>query len=169
MDTLFGTTESSGAAISDCGLYRYVLWRKWGDGPTCLFVMLNPSVADATQDDPTIRRCVGFAKREGCGKLAVVNLFAYRATKPADMLAAADPVGPDNDRHLAEEAATAKVIIAAWGDHGTHRGRDRQVMKLLAGREVWCLRRTKGGQPGHPLYVPAAQPLERFFNGSRAW
>lgn len=148
-----------GAIISECGRYRYQLTRQWGSGPCCLFVMLNPSTADAAEDDPTIRRCVSFAKREGCGWLAVLNLFAFRATKPAGMRAAADPVGPRNNGYL--EAARDLVdgpMIAAWGAHGSFMDRD-QVVRAVFGNRLLCLNVTKGGQPGHPLYVPADTPL----------
>ncbi|WP_276968362.1 DUF1643 domain-containing protein, partial [Metallibacterium scheffleri] len=115
-------------------------------------VGLNPSTADETQDDPTIRRCVGFAKAWGYQALCMVNLFAFRATRPDDMLAAADPVGPDNDAHLRALSGEAGVIVAAWGALGTHRGRDVEVCALLPA--LHCLTLTKGGQPGHPLYLP---------------
>ena len=95
----------SDAVISDCGKYRYRLTRKWGYGRPCGFIMLNPSTADALHDDPTIRRCVGFAKAWGCGALIVVNLFAVRATSPREMMRADDPVGPENKEHV-QRAAT---------------------------------------------------------------
>lgn len=154
-------TESD-AVISECGTYRYMLSRRWAHGPTCVFVMLNPSTADASQDDPTIRRCIGFAKREGCGALVVVNLFAYRATSQADMLAAVDPVGPENDYHVMESLIDADgPVIAAWGAHGTHLGRDK-VLRSLTYVQLYCLRRTKSGSPGHPLYISADAPVMPF-------
>ncbi|SFI15082.1 DUF1643 domain-containing protein [Albimonas pacifica] len=144
---------ASGAVISDCGLYRYRLWRRWGAGPTCVFIMLNPSTADAKQDDPTIRRCIGFAKREGCGGLVVANLFAYRATSPKDMKAASDPVGPKNDEHLrwCADLATGPVI-AGWGTHGSFMGRAAVVRRMLSGR-ISHLGLTAAGEPRHPLYL----------------
>ena len=152
----------AGAIISDCGLYRYLLTREWDrEAPPALFVMLNPSTADATRDDPTVRRCVGFARAWGCGGLRVANLFAFRSASPGALHDAADPVGPDNDRHLREAAAGAKVVVAAWGVMGALRDREGIVGDLLreAGVSVRCLGTTKGGHPRHPLYVPAAQPL----------
>ena len=105
------------AVISDCERYRYRLTRRWDDGPTCTFIMLNPSTADARKDDPTIRRCIGFARREGCAALLVINCFAFRATKPADLFAAEDPIGPENDRHIMAASLDADgQVIAAWGD-----------------------------------------------------
>ena len=152
-DELRALAESSGAVISACGRYRYRLWRRWSDGPTCVFIMLNPSTADAESDDPTIRRCIGFAKREGCGGLVVANLFAFRATSPRDMMAADDPVGPENDNHLrwCADLATGPVI-AGWGAHGSFRGRDAAVRRMLDGKAMH-LGLTAAGQPRHPLYL----------------
>jgi hypothetical protein len=150
------------ATISACRGYRYRLWRRWGHGPTCIFVMLNPSTADATQDDPTIRRVTRFARREGCGSIAVVNLFAFRASSPAVMKAATDPIGPENDEHLVRTLQNATgPVIAAWGLHGSFRERDRAV-RLLTNVQFSCLGRTKGGAPRHPLYVRADAPLGTF-------
>ncbi|MEL6362378.1 MAG: DUF1643 domain-containing protein [Pseudomonadota bacterium] len=150
----------SGATLSECGRYRYSLWRKWGPGPICTFVMLNPSTADAVEDDPTIRRCISFAKREGCQGLLVENLFAYRATKPADMIAAEDPVGPTNNAALQGAIRMARErgwpLIAAWGANPFAKKRGQ----LVAGwGRFQCLRKSKSGAPGHPLYVPGDTPL----------
>ena len=148
-----------GADISPCGRYRYTLWRKWGPGGTCMFVGLNPSTADATLDDPTIRRCVAFARSWGYGGLMMTNLFAWRATDPRDMRAASDPVGPLNDAVLTATYFNSAVAIAAWGAHGTHHGRDAVVRKMLP--RLRYLRLTKDGHPGHPLYLPASlRPVE---------
>lgn len=114
-DTLFGT---AGAEISDCGRYRYRLWRSWGDGPRLPFVMLNPSTADADQDDPTIRRCVGFARRESYVGIEVVNLFAWRATDPKDLADTPDDIifgFPRNVDVLERLMADHPVVVAAWG------------------------------------------------------
>lgn len=160
---LFGGTDSAlmerGAYISPCGLYRYSLWRQWAPGPQVMFVGLNPSTADATLDDPTIRRCIGFARAWGYGGLMMTNLFAWRATAPRDMMAAADPVGPDNDRVLQIAHAKAAITVAAWGAHGTFLSRHGAVRAMLP--RLHCLRLTKDGHPGHPLYLPASlQPVE---------
>lgn len=145
------------AVLSGCGRYRYLLTRRWADDPAVTFVMLNPSTADATTDDPTIRRCIGFAKSWGYGSLNVVNLFAFRATDPRDLLAATDPVGPRNDAFLHDYLP---VSVAAWGAHKLAVARARQVMQAFAGRPLlWCLGVTKDGHPRHPLYVRADAPL----------
>lgn len=153
-----------GAIISECGRYRYMLKRVWGDEPLLPFCMLNPSTADAEQDDPTIRRCIGFSKREGYGGIIVVNLYAFRATNPKDMQAAPFPFGPDNHRHLTEVAEAAKLydvpIVCAWG--ANDRGETvKQIFRQVGVRTV-CLGKTKDGSPRHPLYVRGDQPLEAF-------
>jgi hypothetical protein len=117
-----------------------------------LFVGLNPSIADEVDNDPTIRRCVDYATRWGYGALCMVNLFALRETDPAVMKAEPHPIGPDNDFWIVEMAKQAEVVIAAWGVHGAHLRRD-QAVKLLLGQKLTCLRKTKNGHPGHPLYL----------------
>lgn len=151
---------NGGADISECGTYRYRLYRDWSeDGGCCLFVMLNPSTADAEQDDPTIRKCMGFAKRWGYGRIMVVNLFAFRSTKPRGLLDVADPVGPDNDVFIREEAEAASRIVFAWGSHLVLEPRLSTrawvVRKLLGGhwRKTVVLGRCKDGKPRHPLML----------------
>lgn len=142
-------------------MYRYSLTRVWNVDPsvirprTLVVVGLNPSTADEKTDDPTIRRCMGFARSWGYDGLSMVNLFAFRSTDPTALkLLGRDPVGPENDRVL-RDVATGRRVLCAWGVHGAHQGRDRTVMKLLAGADLVCLERTKGGHPKHPLYVRA--------------
>ena len=152
----------SGADISECGRYRYRLTRQWGDGAFLPFVMLNPSTADSEVDDPTIRRCIGFAKREGAGGLLVVNRFAYRATDPAQLRTVDDPYGPGNDavlRSVAYAAAGAgQPIVCAWGSNSGSESRTASIL-LTFGAQLVCLGTTKDGHPRHPLYVRADQPL----------
>jgi hypothetical protein len=111
-----------------------------------------------------VRRCVGYAKRWGYGALCLTNLFAFRASDPRVLKAHPSPVGADNDRWLAALARRAGIVIAAWGVEGTHLGRDSAVLRLL-GRELSCLRRTKGGHPGHPLYLPRSLTPVPFGSG----
>lgn len=142
------------AEISSCGRYRYALRRRWADtgsGEVC-FILLNPSTADAEVDDPTVRRCVGFARRWGYDGLCIGNLFAFRATDPKLMRAQHDPVGPDNDAALLALARGAALRVAAWGVHGAHLGRGEAVRRMLSG--LCVLRLTRQGAPGHPLYLP---------------
>lgn len=150
------------ALISPCGLYRYTLTRTWdGTLPVLVFIMLNPSTANGAIDDATIRVCVGRAMRMGYGGILVVNLFAYRATQPSDMFAAAkagtDIVGPDNDEHIAEAAElavkTQGKIILAYGADGAFQARDKAVLKILRDEPVYCLGTTLLGEPRHPLRI----------------
>lgn len=147
------------AILSVDGRYRYTLTREWDDSLSKLvFVMLNPSTADAELDDPTIRRCIGFAKREGFGGLRVVNLYAYRATDPRELKRCIDPVGPDNDMYLTMVFADAPVVVAAWGVNADSY-RVRQVRKMLGDTPILCLGATKAGHPQHPLYIAGNAPL----------
>jgi hypothetical protein len=118
--------------------------------------MLNPSTADELTLDPTVTRCRNFSRTWGFPAFEVVNLFAWRATAPADLFRAADPVGPANDHAILDAANRAGVIVLAWGNHGLKRGRAMEVLSLLAkrGRALHCLRVTSEGQPAHPLYLP---------------
>jgi hypothetical protein len=142
-----------------------LLTREFGGESTCVFVMLNPSTADAKHDDPTIRRCIGFAKREGFGRLEVVNLFGFRATSPSDLFASDDPVGQENDRVVKEALAHADQVIAAWGNYGgVDRGRVEAISRIIgqSGKSVRCLGLTASGQPRHPLYLPSGAGLMKF-------
>lgn len=153
--------EPASAILSDDGLYRYSLLRTWTPGlGSVMFVMLNPSTADASKDDPTIRRCVGFAKAWGFGGLIVTNLYAYRATKPDDLWSAqsrgVDIVGPEADGWIrAHAASNAKLIVAAWGNNGEPQ-RIWRVQQALRGYDVHALGLTAAHQPRHPLYVRGA-------------
>jgi hypothetical protein len=151
------------AAVSGCGRYRWWLRRTLPGGPgrVVCFLMLNPSRADATIDDPTIRRCWGFARRWGFGVLEVRNLFCWRSAEPRSLLTAADPTGgPRGDRELVA-AAGADLVVAAWGGWVPFE-RDRVALRLLGGRRLMCLGRTRNGGPRHPLYVSGATGLEVF-------
>lgn len=144
----------SGATFSPCRTYRYQLWRVWDADLSYLNVIgLNPSTADETKDDPTIRRCIDFAKRWGHGGLYMTNLFAFRATQPKDMKRALDPIGPDNNHWLRETAGQAGLVVAAWGVNGKFLERDKAVASLLP--NLYCFRLTDStGMPEHPLYLP---------------
>ncbi len=154
------TGLEQGATFDATGTYRYLLWRTWNPAADrVLFVMLNPSTADATRDDPTIRRCIAFARAWGHGGVEVVNLFAWRSTSPSLLRIAPDPVGPDNDRVLMDACGRAARIVFAWGNHGSFWGRDRQVKSLLGG-QTFCLGFTRTGQPRHPLYLRQTTGLQ---------
>lgn len=149
------------AVISPCESYRYFLSRSWGEGKTISFIGLNPSIADAYRDDPTIRRCVQFAKNMGGGRLFMVNIFAYRSTDPKGLHACSDPVGPENDDWLEYAVRHSDIVVAAWGNHGLIAGRGQVVAERYSGL-LFALRVTSQGQPGHPLYVPYSAELKRF-------
>lgn len=149
---------ASTAVYSGCERYRYLLTRVWdAAGPRVLFVMLNPSTATETQNDPTVERCERRARALGFGAFRVTNIFAFRATDPKVMRAQGDPVGPDNDAALIESATLWQPdrIICAWGAHGAHLGRGAQVSALLCatGQPLWHLGLTQAGAPRHPLYI----------------
>lgn len=154
------------ASISSCGTWRYRLTRYWGPGLMLPFVMLNPSTADAEIDDPTIRRCMSFARREGMGGIVVANLYALRATYPKSLALHPDPDGPGNLMHLetiALEAASDGVpIVCAWGAHRGDQGKYVADLLRRQGALLACLGKTKDGHPRHPLYVRADQALEAF-------
>lgn len=149
------------AVISDCTKYRYWLERDKGVNPL-VFVMLNPSTADAEIDDPTIRRCRRFAVDNGYTGIVVVNLYAYRATKPKDLFFAADPIGLLNDQYVSA-AAMSRDVCCAWGAN-CDPVRTAEVINIIraAGCTPKCLGTTKDGSPRHPLYVKADQKLINF-------
>lgn len=160
------TRPIGAAAISACGLYRYELTRSWdAKKPTIAFVMLNPSTADAAEDDPTIRRCIGFADRWGFGELRVYNVFALRTPDPASLWEHPDPFGPEFDTYAARPRLCDQVVVA-WGTFGTKgrnaaRGRCFAEEHLL-GVDLWALAINADGSPRHPLYVRADQTLTRW-------
>lgn len=160
--TQLGLLEGSGdvqrdAAISTDGLYRYRLTRSWGEGKPVNFLMLNPSTADASVDDPTIRRCIGFAKQWGYPGLIVTNLFAFRATDPRGLFRTDEPTGgEENDEAILEAALESSIVVAAWGAHPKARERARLVVNMLRKQvgPVYCIATTVSGSPVHPLYQP---------------
>src|SRR5262249_50597363 len=168
----FEALRDDDAAFSPCGRYRYALSRRLGRaGRTATFILLNPSTADAVSDDPTIRRCLGFAKRWRCGRLIVLNLFALRATDPGELRRAADPVGRDNAAWLARvlRHAGSGLVVCGWGVHGTLRRQDRTVLHSLAALRVepLALGVTRDGHPRHPLYLPYSVRLASLSRAAR--
>lgn len=159
-------TVNSGAEFSKCRTWRYALWRQWdwqGYANQVMFIGLNPSTADETEDDPTIRRCIRFAKDWGYGGLIMMNAFAFRATDPNVMKAAADPVGPGNDEALAYRRTQAGMIVAAWGVHCPPE-REKRIRQVI-GNAVHCLGKTKDGKPRHPLYLRADTQPQLLWEG----
>ena len=155
---MIGGIINRDAVISDCGVFRYLLTRTFSIGTgICLFVLLNPSKADALIDDPSCRRCMGFAASWGFAELWMANAFAFRATEPKALRTAADPVGPECDAWLRKAAARADRVVIGWGGHGAYLDRDKAVLQLLheVGVPIHHLGLTGAGQPKHPLYLRA--------------
>ena len=145
------------AHFSDDRKYRYLLGRRTGESERrLLFVMLNPGTADESQDDPTIRRCIGFAERWHFGAMEVVNLFAFRTPYVEELRAAREPVGPDNDDWISRALVAADRVILAWGNHGAYMERSRIVTRMVSDVvQPSQLGINKTGEPTHPLYLPA--------------
>lgn len=144
------------AQFSPCKKYRYLLGRVIGTGTGVVtFIMLNPSTADAFKDDPTIRRCKGYARSWGYRILQVVNLFAWRTTNPKELYNCDDPIGADNDECIIKTCKGSDMVVAAWGAHGTFLNRDSRVLEMLLDVhvDVHKLKTTKMGHPAHPLYL----------------
>lgn len=156
----------TGALISDCGKYRYRLWRRWNEAlPHLLFIMLNPSTADASKDDRTITRCIRKAYKLRYGGIEVVNLFAFRATDPDDLMQADEPIGTENDGAIlsaVEEALDhGGMVICAWGGNAAGTPREKYVLDILNGVPLFALRVNADGTPAHPLYLPESlDPVE---------
>jgi len=155
------------ADLSADGVYRYALTRQWArEKPTVAFIMLNPSTADGLVDDPTIRRCLGFAHDWGFGTLRVVNLFALRATDPRELSIHADPIGVENARHVCRAVIESMQVVCAWGAHPmAAKSAIGPLIRRVAqeqGISLTCLGTTASGAPRHPLYLPNATATQRF-------
>lgn len=156
---------SYGADFSPCRTWRYALWRRWDwqdYANQVMFIGLNPSTADESEDDPTIRRCIGFAKRWGYGGLIMMNAYAFRATDPKVMKAATDPIGPGNDEAFCYRRTHVGLIVAAWGSHCSQERAD-QVCQAIS-RPIKCLGKNKNGSPKHPLYLRGDTELIDFWS-----
>ena len=164
------TSPRSAAEISLCGRYRFVLWRSWSNvgvpQKAVNFVMLNPSTADSTIDDPTIRRCIGYAKAWGYGGLIVTNLYPLRSTDPRALKTSEQPEGPlvgghlldrpflENDMHIKGSARHAKLVVCGWGNHGRGKAASRTLAMIRdVGKTPHCLGITSLNEPSHPLYL----------------
>lgn len=150
------------AIISPCQRYRYQLWRSWDiHGKTVCFVGLNPSTADAEQDDPTITRCINFAKQWDFGNLCMLNLFAYRATEPEEMIKQqAQAFGPLNDFYLAQPLQRCDLTVVCWGANGKYFNQDLHVLRMID--TPMCFEMNKNHTPKHPLYVKSDTKLINY-------
>ena len=161
------------AVISECKKYRYLLTRSWGEQRKCTFIMLNPSTADAEIDDPTIRRCIGFAKKFGCEKLSVVNLFPFRATDPKELRIVTNKINGEDDfknyGFIIKECKSSDIVICAWGSNksASFNGYDKEFVQRLKEEkvELFCLKKSLKECPCHPLYLPKNSELIPFNKG----
>jgi hypothetical protein len=166
---------SRATIFSPCRKYRYTLWRQWADDLFAnrtkpgfvMFIGLNPSTADETLDDPTIRRCMDFTKRWGYLQMCMTNLFAWRDTSPRAMKLVPTPIGADNQQHLIECAREAALVICAWGLDGKHMRQDANTTEILtgAGKRLHHLGLNDDGTPKHPLYLKANTMPQPFSCG----
>lgn len=155
--------SSKWASLDATGRFRWLLGRAWAAGPVMHFIMLNPSTADANNDDPTIRKCVGFARRAGCGSIIVTNLFSFRSANPDDLLKEDGPIiGSETDHYVLEYTKSSTFTVVAWGQHVKKpklRSRAKAMRQLLAQhspRKVYALKLSDDGTPHHPLMLPYA-------------
>ena len=140
------------AILSKDRKYRYVLSRIWDETkPTVMIIGLNPSTADETENDPTIIRCIDFAKFWGYGGVYMLNLFGFRATKPKDMFNADEPIGQDNDKYIEEYSKICDKVICAWGNDGNHKNRSKEILSKI--ENTYYLKLNQTGEPAHPLYL----------------
>ncbi len=161
-------TEQRSAVITDDGRFRYHLARRWGEGKTLLFVMLNPSSADTNVDDPTVLKCKRFAKINGFTAIEIVNLFAFRTSSPAELAAEGYLIGVLNDAWIKTRAYVVArdggAVCVAWGVSAGRSGREHAVMTMLrdVGAQPLALKVTKDGHPAHPLYLSSMSALKTF-------
>lgn len=153
----------SRASFSRCRKFRYTLTRQWDESKqlACL-VGLNPSTADKDSNDPTIRRCISFTQQWGFGGFIIVNLFGFKSPHPGVLKKAQDPIGPQNNIAINRTVDSTARVILMWGNHGSFRDRDLEVLQLLSGRSLYCAGMTKTGAPRHLLYVKGETLLERY-------
>lgn len=152
--------KEKGAIFSDCKKYRYALWRVWDtELPLVMFLMLNPSTADESADDPTLRRCIGYAKEWGYGGVIKANLFAYRSTDFSKLYDVEDPIGPLTDKYLKKLKSKSSTVIGAWGNWGAYKERSVHIRSIFP--ELYCLKINASGEPAHPLYLrKTLKPIE---------
>lgn len=132
--------------------YRYALQRIWNPSlPVVMFIGLNPSTADEICDDPTVTRCQNYARDWGYGGLYMTNLFAYRSTDPQALFTAPNPVGDETDAYIKKLSHKAGIVVAVWGNHGSHLSRSKAVLTML--EKPHYLKLNKSGEPAHPLYL----------------
>jgi len=155
----------SNAIFSPSRKYRYTLFRRWSEGSRiAAFIGLNPSTADETKNDPTVTRCVNYAKRWEYDGVWMLNAFAFRSTNPKLLYVEEDPIGPENDFwiDLITKDKNTKIVLCCWGTHGNHLNRGKEIFKRLPKDKATCLNTTKDGHPGHPLYLKSSLQPQSF-------
>lgn len=157
------------AVISSCGQYRYRLEREVGMvGPVYAFFGINPSTADASLDDATVRKWIGFTKLWGGSRFIVGNVFAYRSKDVKLLAGIPDPFGPDIGDHVSDILAEADILVPCWGDTGKVPPKLQFAFDVLmdalnsSGKPVRHLGLTKGGDPRHPLMLGYSTPLLQY-------
>lgn len=151
------------AVLSECQQYRYSLSRIWDEKkPLVGLIGLNPSTADHLEDDNTILRCITFSKAWGFGGFYMMNLFAYRATKPSVMMESKLPIGSENDKYLLELKNKVQKVVVCWGNNGSHNNRSQEVLKLFHKEKLYCIEVNKSGEPAHPLYLKGCLDLKPY-------
>lgn len=145
---------TSSARFNSTRTHRYSLWRIWNENIKPLVVIgLNPSTADEYENDPTVSKCIVWAREWGFGGLIMLNIFAYRATDPKEMKRHPEPVGEDNNKHILKHCERAGLILCAWGNDGAFRDRAKEVLALLESFDLYCMGTNQDGSPKHPLYL----------------
>jgi len=155
-------TPNGSVVFSACGKFRYHLAYRWSDGPTLVWIMLNPSSVDADPRNATTRKCIRFTQDfdPEAGGIEIVNLFGFRSPSPKAMLSADDPVGPDNDAWIERTTASCGMVVCAWGPLGNRFQRAQTVLSRLGRADLHCLGLTKDGSPQHPLMVPYSRGVQ---------
>lgn len=160
-------TKNTGATFDLSGHYRYELWRSFDTGKgTVSFVMLNPNRADESVNDPTITRCERFARDWGFNRLSVVNLFAYRAKTPRELMKADNPIGNLNDKFVLSSIKASDLTILAWGNYGGFLSRSEEIVRMTIDKDlaVHCLAVNASGEPKHPLYIARTAKPVRYIS-----
>jgi len=153
--------DNNGAVFSSCNYYRYALWRIWDKSkPQIMFIGLNPSTADETNNDPTITRCINYATSWGFGSIYMVNIFSYKTTYPKELKNVSDPIGKETDIWIKRIYKRSEMCIASWGNNGQLLNRSDEIRRLIP--KMYCLKITKSGEPSHPLYLKASLQPEIY-------
>ncbi len=151
----------SDAIFSEDNIHRYALIHEWElDRPSLMIISLNPSAEDGELNNPTIRRCIGFAKRWGFGRLFITNLFSFKTSSPKDLFNSENPIGNKNDYWLKKLSKKVDKVVLAYGNHGKFKNRHEEILKII--HDPYCIKKSKTGMPMHPLYLKYTEEPIRF-------